>query len=532
MGPHEAAAHNGTAPVSATGAGAPRATDAERAGLALSAHGVSKHFGGVHALRDVDLDVAAGTCHGIVGENGAGKSTLMRILCGEVEPDTGGILVNGRPLDVGIDAARAAGIAMVHQELSLVPDLSVAENISLGQAPCRGGFVRFREQRRIAREALAKVGVRMDCDELVRRLPLSARQFVEIASAVQRDPAVLIVDEPTAALTPQETERLHGLLRELRDRGIAILYISHRLQEVFSLCSVVTVLRDGRRVGQLRTDEASTDDVVNLMVGREVAAELKVERETQPGEPVLAAQGIRAPGVHGVSLDVREREIVGIGGLVGAGRSELIRAVLALDPRDAGEVVAFKDGQPRRIDSYRSAIRHGIAYVPEDRRLEGVAIDMSVADNLSLPSVGDVSRLGFESPRARQRLVDDVIHRLAIRTDSSKRDVGNLSGGNQQKVAFGKWLPKQPSVVVLDEPTRGVDVGAKAEIHRQIRAIADRGAGVIIVSSDLPELLALSDRVLVLSEGHEAGWLEREAATSENVMRLATSRRKEVSALA
>jgi ABC-type sugar transport system ATPase subunit len=495
----------------------------------IAAVGVSKRFGGVAALTKVDLHVEPGSCHAVIGENGAGKSTLMRILCGELTPDEGQVVVRGVAVaDAGVHSARAAGIAMVHQELSLVPDMSVAENISLGAPPTALGFVRSRAQRQLARDALARVGVGIDVDELVSRLPLAARQFVEIAKALRREPSVLIVDEPTAALTPRETDRLHDLLRELQRQGMAIVYISHRLREVFSLCSQATVLRDGQRMGQLAIADTTPDELIGLMVGRELAEEDEAQRDVAPGEPVLRATDVHARGVHGVSLEARASEIVGVGGLVGAGRSELVRAIIGVDRRERGDVVVRRADRWLRIDSYRAAIRHGIAFVPEDRRGEGVALDMSVAENLSLPSVAELSRFGVERRPERQRLVSGVIDALAIRTDSPDRLVGELSGGNQQKVAVGRWLPKTPSVVVLDEPTRGVDVGAKAEIHRQIRAIADGGAAVILVSSDLPELLALSDRILVLSEGRAAGWLDGAEATSESVMRLATSKREEL----
>jgi ABC-type sugar transport system ATPase subunit len=501
----------------------------DRSGFALSGVGVTKRFGGVAALADVDVDVAPATCHAIVGENGAGKSTLMRILCGELAPDAGRVLVAGEPIGAGVHGARRAGIAMVHQELSLVPDMTVAENVSLGAPPARAGFVRAAAQRGAAREALDRVGMgSLDPDEPVARLPLAARQFVELAKALRRAPQVLILDEPTAALTPRETDRLHLLLEELRAEGMAVIYISHRLEEVMSLCSVATILRDGRKVGETAVQDTSSGQLVSLMVGRELKEDLRVHRTRSAGDVVLSAEGVAAPGVADVSVEVREREIVGIGGIVGAGRSEFVRAMIGLDPRTSGTTTIVRDGRTRTIRSYREAVRNGLCFVPEDRRREGLALDMTVSENLSLPSLDAISRAGFEQRSRRAGLVADVIAKLSIKTDSPQREGGALSGGNQQKVAFGKWLPRRPSVVVLDEPTRGVDVGAKAEIHRLVRAIADDGAAVLVVSSDLPELLALSDRILVLARGREAGWLDGETATSEAVMRLATGERTEV----
>jgi ABC-type sugar transport system ATPase subunit len=504
------------------------AAEPDRRRFALSAVSVTKHFGGVAAVTDVDLDVLPGTCHAVVGENGAGKSTLMRILCGEVRPNAGRVLVGGEPVGAGVHGARAAGIALVHQELSLVPDMSVAENIELGAPPTTAGVVRSRAQRRVAREALEMVGLSIDPDEPVGRLPLAARQFVEVAKALRRSPKVLILDEPTAALTPQETERLHDLLRELQGRGMAVIYISHRLDEVMSLCSTVTVLRDGRKVGEVKVADTRPSQLVTLMVGRDLTTDLRARRHTAPGSVVLVASNVRAPNVNGVSLEVREGEIVGIGGIVGAGRSEFVRAMIGLDPRHSGDAWIVRNGRRESITSYRQAIRHGIGFVPEDRRKEGLALEMTVSENVSLPSLDAISHAGFEQRGARAKLVDDVIRQLAIKTDSPHRDGGALSGGNQQKVAFGKWLPKRPSAIVLDEPTRGVDVGAKAEIHRLIRAIADDGAAVLVVSSDLPELLALSDRILVLSRGCPVGWLDGATASSEAVMSLATREQEAV----
>lgn len=500
---------------------APRSARRE---YALTAVNVSKHFGGVQAVTNIDLDIRPGTCHAVIGENGAGKSTLMRILSGEIAPSAGTVLVGGRPAGRGVHAAHEAGIAMVHQELSLVSDLSVAENIVLGSTPTVAGFVRGGARRAAAVEALARVDLSVDPDEITDELPLAARQFVELAKALHRNPEVLILDEPTASLTPQESDALHSLLTALAGAGMAIVYISHRIDDVLALCQTITVLRDGQKVRDIAAADTERDELVSLMVGhnRLGGVRTSTSERRQRGDVVLTARNIVAPMVNDASLDVHAHEIVGIGGVVGAGRSEWIRAILGVDPREAGEVWITTERGRHRIRSYQDALRHGVAYVPEDRRLEGLGLEMSVEDNLSLPSVSELASLGLLSRKRKLRLVKQAISATSIKTASTRTDAGALSGGNQQKIVFGKWLPRKPRLIVLDEPTRGVDVGAKAEIHRMIRAIADAGTAVLLVSSDLPELLDLSDTIIVLCRGTITGTLQREDATPDHVISLAT----------
>ncbi|MCC5949335.1 MAG: sugar ABC transporter ATP-binding protein [Nitriliruptoraceae bacterium] len=489
----------------------------------VDARNISKAFGGVQAVDDVSLAVVPGEIHAVVGENGAGKSTLMRTLSGIIAPDSGQVLVDGVALQPGdTRAALAAGISLVHQELSLVPEMTVAENIVLGSTPTNGGFIDRREQRRIAAEALEEIGVTVDLDELISRLSMALRQFVEIARAVARKPRVLILDEPTATLTPAETDYLLDMLQRLADRGLAILYISHRIPEIFRIGDRITVLRDGQHVDTVDVADTDPDAVVRMMVGRELEATLGEHREADPGEVIVSAKGIRAPGVNGIDLEVRAGEIVGLGGLVGAGRTELVRAILGADPRTDGEVTLTYDGVTHRINSYGAAIRAGFGYIPEERRTDGLALTMSVTDNITLPNRRHLSR-GTILERARiKRFAAQLADVVGLRPPDVSREVGQFSGGNQQKVVLAKWLGREPVAIVLDEPTRGVDVGAKAEIHRLVRELADDGKAVLVVSSDLPELLELSDTIHVVRDGRIMGTLDRAEANEAAVMALAS----------
>lgn len=488
----------------------------------LEARGVSKRFGGALALDGVDLTVRPGEIHAVVGENGAGKSTLMRILAGVIAPDAGEIRVGGREFDGGARAAIDAGIALVHQELSLVPEMTVAENIMLGAPPTVAGFIRTRPMKAVARAALDEIGVSVDLDEPIARLSVSLRQFVEIARAVARSPRVLILDEPTATLTPAETDYLLAMLQRLASNGMAVIYISHRIPEVFAICDTVTILRDGRLIERGTIAETTPSAVIDAMVGRELKLDLAVRRAAEPGDVVISARGIRAHNVNGVDLDVRAGEIVGLGGLVGAGRTELVRAIIGADPRTAGRVTMTVDGRRMSIGSYRSAIRAGIGYVPEERRTDGLALSMTVVDNVALPSRAQLSSgsvLRFRRIRSFVRELADVVR---LRPPAIDREVGEYSGGNQQKVVIAKWLGRRPDFIVLDEPTRGVDVGAKAEIHRLVRELADGGAAVLVVSSDLPELLELSDVIHVVRDGRIMGTLSQAEADEKSVMSLAS----------
>ncbi len=490
----------------------------------IEASNVSKHFGGVFAVDDVSLSVSPGEIHGVVGENGAGKSTLMRVLAGILKPDRGTVVVDGRHLEGGDPRdALDAGLALVHQELSLVPEMTVAENILLGSTPTQAGFIKTGDLKEIAAEALKEINVSVDLDEPVARLSVALRQFVEIARAVARKPRVLILDEPTATLTPAETDYLLDMLERLARSGLAIIYISHRIPEIFSICTQVTVLRDGKHVDTVNIAEIRPDELVAKMVGRELQQEeYSPHDDRPPGDIVLRARGIRAPGVDDVDLEVRAGQIVGLGGLVGAGRTELVRAIIGADLRSAGEVSITTAGRTVRVTGYRSAVTNGLAYVPEERRVDGLALTMTVADNVALPNRGSVSQAGVLSVRKITELARRLADVVGLRPPEVQREAGDFSGGNQQKVVLAKWLGREPDVIVLDEPTRGVDVGAKAEIHRLIRELADGGTAVLVVSSDLPELLHLADVIHVMRDGHIVGTLPAAVADEKSVMSLAS----------
>lgn len=491
-------------------------------GPVIEAHDIVKKFGGVIAVDAVSIEVHPGEIHSVVGENGAGKSTLMRVLSGVIPHDSGTVLVEGQPLEPGARESIDAGISLVHQELSLVPEMTVAENIMLGYAPTTFGFTRYDEMKKIAADALDEIGVSVDLNERIARLSVALRQFVEIARAVARKPKVLILDEPTATLTPAETDYLLAMLQRLAERGMAIVYISHRIPEVFRISHTVTILRDGKRVSVSPIGETSPEQVVDQMVGRELKKDLQDRREATPGEVVLKAVGIRAPGVNGVDLEVRAGEIVGLGGLVGAGRTELVRAIIGADNRSTGEVTITSNGKSTVLTSYQSAVKSGVGYIPEERRTDGLALTMTVSENINLPNRKELSTAGFQLKGKILAFAQELADRVGLRPPEIKREAGQYSGGNQQKIVLAKWLGRKPTLIVLDEPTRGVDVGAKAEIHRLVKGLADNGTAVLVVSSDLPELLELSDTIHVVRDGKIQGTLSQAKADEKAVMSLAS----------
>jgi ribose transport system ATP-binding protein len=498
-------------------------------GPLLKMSGISKRFPGVVALDQVDLAVAAGEIVGLVGENGAGKSTLMKVLSGVHRADSGVIAIDGVPatLHGPADAARL-GIAIIHQELELIETLDAAGNVYLGREPHRGGPLRLLDRRRMEADTerhLARIGAQISARALVRRLSTAQQQFVAIARALSMNARILVLDEPTASLGSAEAERLHAVLRDLRAHGTAIVYISHRLREIEALADGAVVLRDGRNAGMLTRGEITRDRLVQLMVGRTL--EHASHRPVVPAEGALAVrlqlEGVRTgryPSAE-VSLTVYAGEVLGVAGLIGAGRSELAEAICGVGPRRAGRVLL--DGQPVAIHSPRDAIRAGICLVPEDRRRRGVIGAMSVRENITLPSLGSYARLGIVSRSAEARAGDDIARMLTVKASSNNAAVATLSGGNQQKVALGKWVACRPRVIVFDEPTQGVDVGAKAEIHRLVRRLADEGAAVVMISSDMEEIVAESDRVAVMHEGRITGILDRAACTPESIMQLAVA---------
>lgn len=485
--------------------------------------GVSKRFGGVQALTDVHLEIAPGQVHALVGENGAGKSTLIKILSGVHRPDSGEILVNGQPLPPGdVRAAEAAGIAVMHQESTAFPHLSAADNLFVGREPRRAGGLLL-DRARMARETRAlldRLGEPIEPLRPVGELSIAQRQMVGIARALSRQSRLLIMDEPTASLSARETENLFRVIRQLRADGVSILYVSHRLDEVFALCDHVSVLRDGRPVATRPIGQITRGELIRLMVGRAVSEVMMAADEThEPGPVVLAVQNLTGARFRDVSLTVRAGEIVGLAGLVGAGRSEVARAIFGIDRYDGGSVVV--GGKTLPPGSLRAALAQGVALVPEDRQHQGLVLPFSVGANLALAVQRRLAWRGFLSPQREAELAERLTRDLQVRAASIAVPAETLSGGNQQKLVVGKWLATNPRVLILDEPTRGVDVGAKAEVYRLIRELAREGLATLVISSDLPEVLTLSDRILVMREGMIAGELPRAEATQEKILALA-----------
>jgi rhamnose transport system ATP-binding protein len=489
----------------------------------LELAGIEKSFAGVHALRGVSFDLKAGEVHGLVGENGAGKSTLIKVVTGAHRPDAGRITIAGEALaDLSPARARALGVAAIYQQPALFPDLSVSENLALGYE--RGGAwrrVRWKERSRKALELLSRIGAQIDPERTVGTLSMPEQQLVEIAKALGAEARILIMDEPTASLPKHEVDNLFRVVRDLRAGGkVGVIYISHRMEELYTLADRLTVLRDGQTVSTRPVGEIGPAELVRLMVGHEVS-DPEARRPRAPGPAVLELRGAgcRASGVRDVTLAVREGEVVGLAGLVGAGRTELARILFGLTPADSGEILLR--GKPVHIPSPAVAVARGIAYVPEDRRRHGVILDMPVAANATLAVPGAISRHGFLSFARERAVAGALVESLKIKTPSLLAPAAQLSGGNQQKLALARWLATKPSVLILDEPTQGIDVAAKAEIHRLMRELADQGLAILMISSDLPEILDLSDQVAVMRQGTLAGILPREKATKESVLGLA-----------
>ncbi len=484
--------------------------------------GIAKHFGGVQALRGVNFSLFPGEVHALVGENGAGKSTLVKILAGVYRPDAGVVKIGGEVIELRSPTqAQALGIAVVQQEPMLFPDLNVAENVFMGRHPRdRFGRVDWKRMYREVDQLLESLGVSLSSRTPVQGLSVAEQQLVEIAKALSLRARVLVLDEPTAALSSHEVEELFSIVKQLRERGVAVLFVSHRLEEVFKIADRLTVFRDGTHIITAPVSEMDTEEIIKHMVGRELS-NLFPKREVEIGEVVLEVRHLTRPGVFAdVSFQLRRGEILGFAGLVGAGRTEVARVLFGLDRAESGEI--WLKGKKVHIRSPRHAMNYGIAYVPEDRHQHGLVMNFSIAANITLPILQQVSRLGLVDPRREQKIAGEYSSQLQVRSTGVEQLVNALSGGNQQKVVLSKWLATNPSVLILDEPTRGIDVGAKAEVHRIISDLAAKGLAIILISSELPEVLAVADQVIVLQEGRVTGTFTRSEATQERVMFAAT----------
>jgi ribose transport system ATP-binding protein len=485
--------------------------------------GIDKSFSGVKVLEQVQFSLECGEVHALMGENGAGKSTLMKILNGIYARDGGTVTVKGAEQQLATpSAAQQLGIVMIHQELNLIPHLTVMENIFLGREFTYGptNLINWRRMKQESSRFLSQLGLTIDPETVVGELSVGQQQMVEIAKALSVNTEILVLDEPTAALTDREIEALFVAIASLRKQGVGMIYISHRMEEIFRICDRITVMRDGRYIGTERVKETNMDQIVKMMVGREIKDRFP-KVEIQYGEDKLKVEGLSQQGIlNDISFSVRAGEIVGLAGLMGAGRTELAKALFGVTPIDRGTI--YVNGKPADIRKPIDAIRAGIALVTEDRKDEGLLLPMSVSDNLSMPNLKSLSKLGFMSGSKEQFLSETMIKQLFIKASSGAQTVGSLSGGNQQKVVIGKWLATNPQVFILDEPTRGVDIGAKKEIYDLMNRLAANGVAILMISSELPEVLGMSDRVLVMHEGKLTGEFTREEATQEKIMLCAT----------
>lgn len=486
----------------------------------LQFQNITKRFPGVLALDGVSFEIERGSCHALIGENGAGKSTLGKILAGVYVADEGEILLDGRPIHTPTPlATRQLGIAMVHQELAFCPNLTVAENLCLGDLPGRFGWLDRSRMRELARAMLAEIDVSMDVDLPISRLSTGQEQLVQIAAALGTKAQIIVMDEPTSSLSVKESENLFQLLARLKQRGITIIYVSHRMEEIFRLCDHLTVLRDGRHVATEEISETNPERVIHQMVGREVKQYTSQHLQRPLGGEVLRVENLSSPGKFtNVSFSLHEGEILGFAGLIGAGRSEVAQAIFGLDPAATGKVVVR--GKELPLHSVTAALAAGIGLLPEDRKRLGLVLSMNCRENTSLTILSRLSNFGFVKRKAERSLVQRYVDRLRVKTPSMDAPIAGLSGGNQQKIALAKWLARECGILIVDEPTRGVDVGAKAEIHHLLDELACQGLALLVISSELPEVMNLSRRVLVMRQGAVAGELERADISQTSLMRL------------
>jgi ribose transport system ATP-binding protein len=488
----------------------------------LEMRGIEKSFPGVRALSGVDLTLNHGEVLALLGENGAGKSTLIKMLGGAHQPDHGTICVNGQLVSLDRPmAANAAGIAVIYQEFNLVPGLTAWENIFLGRE--KGfGFVHRQEERRRARVLFEQLGVSMPMDAPCRELSIAQQQIIEIAKALSQDVRLIVMDEPSAALTPSEVERLFQLVRDLKQRGIGVIYISHRLDEVFQIADRVQVLRDGGPAGEARIQDLSRQQMIEMMVGRDIQNEFPKHHHPQGPVRLSVNKLCRGKAVRDVSFEMRAGEVLGITGLIGAGRTEMARLIFGADRADSGTILL--DGSPLTLRSPQDAIRAGICLLTEDRKGQGLVLEASVRENFGLPNLGSFSRWGFIRQRQERAALERYVSQLQIKIPSQEQRARNLSGGNQQKVVLAKWLERNAEVLIFDEPTRGIDVGAKYEIYLLMNELARQGKAILMISSELPEVLGMSDRILVMHEGRITGEIQNvPAATQEQIMEMAVA---------
>lgn len=495
----------------------------------LRMSGIAKRYPGVQALKDVSLELSGGRVLALLGENGAGKSTLLKILSGAETPDTGSITLDGQQVTIQSPIhAQELGIVTIYQEFNLIPSLSIAENVLLGAEPLRFGFVDWPTLNARAREIIAQVGLELEPRRLVSDLSVAEQQMVEIARAVSMDSRVIIMDEPTSALSESEVARLFEIVADLKARGIGIIFVTHRLEEVMQICDSAIVLRDGQYVGQGAIADLSVEKIIDMMVGREVDRLFAHRERSSFGNPMLEVNNLYSSGdpmdlhatkLNDVSVTVRQGEIVGLAGLVGAGRTELARAVFGADQFDSGQILI--DGQAISPRSPKDAIKSGIGLVPEDRKQQALFLSLAVRTNLTIASLDSLARvMGFIDAKAEDDLIARYGNRMAIKMASTEQEVDNLSGGNQQKVVLARWMALEPKVLIVDEPTRGIDVAAKSEVHQLLFELAQSGIAILIISSELPEIMAVSDRIVTMREGQITGEVAAEDATEEGLMSL------------
>jgi rhamnose transport system ATP-binding protein len=488
----------------------------------FAARRISKSFGGVHALQDVHFEIFPGEVHALLGENGAGKSTLIKIITGVYQPDIGELLLEGQPIHfASTREAQTHGIAAIYQEPSLFPDLDLAENILVGRQPVRRWGVDWKRMYQEAGALLQRLGLALDPRTKARELSVAQQQIVEIARALSINAKVLIMDEPTSSLTLGEVEELFGIVRQLRATGTAIVFISHRLEELFALADRVTTLRDGAYVGTRAMADVTSDDLIRMMVGRTLG-ELFPKQAVEPGEVVLEVAGLGVEGSFSdISFELRRGEILGMAGLIGAGRTNVARALFGTEPATAGTIKL--DGKAVTIASPDEAMALGIGYVPEDRKEHGLILKMPIAENITLPVLSRFATAGWLDARREEAAASAAARKLEVKMTSVSQPAGQLSGGNQQKVVLAKWLDTQPRVLILDEPTRGIDVGTKAAVHHLMSSLAAQGMAILLISSELPEVLGMSDRILVMREGRVTGRFSRAEASQEKLMAAATA---------